>query len=111
MGTINSVPGTTLSDTPPFPYYNDAVYLDDGNAQAWTVPADVAFVIIHPDGDIWARADGTAAVPGADVTDGTAGVRIAGGTSFQLRAAYGQTISFIREDASTTIVNISCWKR
>jgi len=111
MGTINSVPGTTLSDTPPFPNYNDVVQLGTAAAESWTVPADVAFVIIHPDGDIWARSDGTASVPAGDVTDGTAGVRIAGGTSFQVRAAFGQTLSFIREDASTTTVNLNCWGR
>ena len=53
------------------PGYIDARALAAGVAESHTVPAGAKFVIFGSDGDFYARPNGTAAAPGADVTDGS----------------------------------------
>ena len=109
MTAISRVPGRLASDTPEFPRYNVVIYLDDGNAQAWTVPDDVKFVIISPTAACWANLTTTATVPAADSTDGTASFRIPANAALQVRVPAGGSLSFIREAASTMSISIGCW--
>jgi len=58
------------------PSPDDSVYTrilgTGGTAESFTVPAGANFVVFSADNDFYARYTGTAAVPSADVTDGTA---------------------------------------
>ena len=53
------------------PGHIDARALAANAAESHTVPAGAKFVIFGSDGDFYARPNGTAAVPGGDVTDGS----------------------------------------
>ena len=59
----------------PSDHVNDAV-LAAGVAKQYTVPASANWVAFSPDGDFYAKfgANPTAAIPAADVTDGTGSV-------------------------------------
>ncbi len=86
------------------PNYIDARVLAANAAETHTVPAGAAFVIFSSDGDFYARPNTAAAVPGADVTDGSASELnpviwdLAGVTSISLVAAAARivTLSFYR---------------
>jgi hypothetical protein len=54
----------------------DAVVLASGVAEAYTVPTGAHALAIIGDGAFYARPNGTAAVPAADVTDGTSSILI-----------------------------------
>lgn len=55
----------------PAPDHIDARVLAASVNEAHTVPTGANFVIFSADGDFYARPNSAAAVPGADVTDGT----------------------------------------
>lgn len=95
-----------------FPYWIDNIQLAGAGAETWTVPADVDYVIIVPNGGgVWANAQGAAAVPAGDVTDGTASAFIPQNTGAELVVDRGDVISFIRDGAATTNVNIWCYSK
>lgn len=54
------------------PTYVDAQVLAAGVAEVWTAPANTRFVIFSSNCNFHAKANAAAAVPAADVTDGTA---------------------------------------
>lgn len=54
------------------PLYIDARVLAAGVNETHTVPAGAEVVFFGRDGDFYARPNGAATVPAADVTDGTA---------------------------------------
>lgn len=58
--------------TLPFSNYVLTRVLAAGVAESFTVPAGAAVVVFSSNGDFYANARGTAAVPAADVTDGSA---------------------------------------
>lgn len=58
--------------TIPFSNYVLARVLAAGVAESITVPAGAAVVVFSATADFYANARGTAAVPAADVTDGSA---------------------------------------
>lgn len=107
MATLNKCPGITSFATPAFPRYNDAVVLGTAAAEDWVVPSGVGWVIIEPTGAVWANVLATAVVPTTEIADGSAPVRIS--TPFQVRVAYGETISFIREGGSSVTVSLACF--
>lgn len=55
----------------PAPDYIDARVLAANTNEDHTVPATAKYVIFSADGDFYAKPGGTAAVPAADVTNGT----------------------------------------
>ncbi len=54
------------------PTYVDARVLAPNAAETHTVPAGAKFVIFGSDGDFYAKPNASAAVPGTDLTDGSA---------------------------------------
>jgi hypothetical protein len=54
------------------PAHVNAAVLAAGTNESVTVPAGAAYVVFSAIGDFYARPGGTAAVPAADVTDGSA---------------------------------------
>lgn len=64
---------------PPLPLYVDSRVLAANTAETVTVPADADLVVItHDQPVMYARKGGTAAVPVADVSDGTSSFAIRG---------------------------------
>ncbi len=57
--------------TIPFSNYVLTRVLAANTAESFTVPAGAAVVVFSSNGDFYAKVGGTAAVPAADVTDGT----------------------------------------
>lgn len=107
---ITKVPSLVSSASPEFPEFNVVIELDDASAQSWTVPSNVGWVIISPDGAIWASTTATAVVPTADSTDGTAPFRIPANAAFQVGISAGKSLSLIREGGSAVLVSIGCWR-
>lgn len=73
--TINQA---TLESTLPPQYYNDARVLAANVAETVTVPTWAQVVILSPNialGEVWCNWNATAAIPAADVTDGSASFR------------------------------------
>lgn len=68
----NDVPSLNPSIIRSKPDYIDARVLAANVAEVWTAPANVRFVIFSGNCDFYARPNAAAAVPAADVTDGTA---------------------------------------
>lgn len=60
------------SNIRPTPTYVDARVLAAGVAEVWTAPANTRFVVFSGNCNFYAKANAAAAVPAADVTDGTA---------------------------------------
>lgn len=81
------------------PQWIDSRVLAANTAEAHTVPTDARFVVFSSDGDFYVRYNGTAAIPGADVTDGTSAeinptVRnLSGVTSISLIASATRVVS------------------
>lgn len=107
MASLNKAPTNLTSVSTDVPNWIDAVYLDDGNAHSYTVPSTAKHAIFSADDAVWFATAATAAVPTNDVTDGTGSLRVP--TSAQFNVAAGTTLSFIRENASTTIVSIGVY--
>jgi hypothetical protein len=61
--------------------YVDAKVLAAGVAETVTVPAGKSVALITPNADVWVKRTGSAAVPAADVADGTASTLIAAGVT------------------------------
>jgi hypothetical protein len=55
----------------PAPDYVKNLVLEAATNKAVTIPAGAKFAVFSSDGNFYARPDAAAAVPGADVTDGT----------------------------------------
>lgn len=68
----NDVPAVNSTIIRPKPDYVDARVLAANVAEVWTAPASVRFVIFSANCDFYARPNAAAAVPAADVADGTA---------------------------------------
>lgn len=83
----------------PAPDYVDVRVLAATTNEAHTVPTGAQFVIFSSDGDFFARPNATAAVPGADVTDGTGSElnptiwHLGGVTTINLIASSARTIT------------------
>lgn len=60
------------SNIRPAPTYIDARVLAAGVAEVWTAPASTRFVVFSSNCNFYAKANAAAAVPAADVTDGSA---------------------------------------
>lgn len=77
-------------------------------AETHTGPTGAAFVMVTPTVDAYVNLGGTAAVPAADVTDGTGSVLVPAGTSrlFSITPA-DATFSFIASAAG--IVQLEFW--
>lgn len=106
MATLRA-PSNLTSFSVPFPRYVDVIELDDANAQSWTVPDGVKFAVFSADGSVYARVGGTAAVPTADVTDGTGSLLIQSTAQFNVED--GGSVSFIRAGSSTVLISIGCY--
>jgi len=92
------------SNIRPAPSYVDARVLAAGVSEAHTMPSNTRFVIFSANCDFYAKSGGTAAVPAADVTDGS-------GSELNPAAWYFNTppsqIALI--SASTCIVTMSVY--
>lgn len=81
------------------PTYVDAAVLAADTAETFTCPTDANFVIFSSTGDFFAKYDGAATVPAADITDGTApelnpiARLMDGGTSISLIASAATTVT------------------
>lgn len=86
---------------PPLALYSDARVLAANTAETVTVPAAAAFAFFSCTEDFYAKRNGTAAVPSADVADGTAAE-----LNPTARAVTpGDTISVISESAAILTVS------
>ena len=65
------IPAKFASNIRPAPTYVDARVLAAGVAEVWTAPANARIVIFSANCDFYAAPNAAAAVPAADVTDGT----------------------------------------
>lgn len=84
----------------PFGDYNNARVLAANTAEDITVPTGAKWAIFSANGDFYARVGGTATVPAADVTDGTASM-----LNPTLRNVEGvTTISVIASEARVVVV-------
>ncbi len=74
MNTLTLRPGADAEETfaRSKPDYVDARVLAAGTEQTHTKPSGANFCLFSCDGDFYARPDATAAVPGGNVTDGSA---------------------------------------
>lgn len=108
MPVTQHVPSEVYGSSPAFPRWIDNIELDDASANSYTVPAGAAWVIWTSDGAVWARVSGTAAVPTADVTDGTGSMYVAAGLQIRLEA--GSTLSVIRAGSSTVLLSFGVYK-
>lgn len=106
MATLKA-PTNLTSLSVPFPRYVDVIELDDANAQTWTVPDGVKFALFSTDGSVYARVGGTAAVPTADIVDGTGSLLISSTAQFSVED--GGSVSLIRAGSSTVLVSIGCY--
>ena len=107
MATLNKVPGVTYAGTPAFSRYNDAIVLGTAAAVSWTAPDQCSWVIIEPTDAVWGNLLGTAVVPVANVTDGSASQRMS--TPYQIRIAAGEVLSLIRAGSSSVTVSIAVY--
>jgi len=88
------------------PMYTNTMVLAANTAESITVPAGAQFVILNGNVDYWADFVTTAAIPAADVTDGSSPVLINAINVFSLEGA--TTISVI--SASTCLATASFYK-
>lgn len=66
------VPAKYPTNIRPAPTYTDARVLAANVAEVWTAPANARIVLFSSNCDFYANANAAAAVPAADVSDGTA---------------------------------------
>jgi hypothetical protein len=85
----------------------DALVLGADTAESYTVPANVNHILVVPTAAVWYRVTSTAAVPAADITDGSSPVYIAAGQRVGLGVSAGMVLSFIRVAGAATTVTIS----
>ena len=88
---------------PPMTSWVDNRVLAAGVAETVTVPANCDFIIFGSNAIFYLRYGGTAAIPGADVTDGT-GVEVQPAARMVVPAA---TFSLIAP--ANTIVSLACY--
>jgi hypothetical protein len=87
----------------PLSGYVDAVVLTATVNTNYTVPANVRMIVLSATADFYAKSGGTAAIPGASVTNGS-GSEL---NPVALRVSPGDVIGFI--SASNAIITLSCW--
>lgn len=73
----------------------------------YTVPAATGAVILSTNAAIWVKLGGTAAVPAADVTDGSGSILISAGRERIFAVSPGQVIGIV-SDSGTAKVSIEC---
>lgn len=89
----------------PLPTHIDAMSLGVATAENYTVPTNAKYLVLSATGDFYVRSSGTAAVPAAEITDGSGsdlnpvGYVVDG----------GETLSFISPAA--TVVTIAAYKK
>jgi len=84
-----------FQDIPPFSTWTDAKVLEANVAETYTVPTGCYLLVFNAPGGFWVRKGGTAAIPAADVTDGTAPVY----NPASRLVTPGDQLSFIADDA------------
>ena len=84
--------------SPRAPSYIDARFLAATTNEAHTIPTGARIVVFSAEADFWARPDATAAIPSADVTDGSgsqlnpANWNIEANTTINVISATAQTV-------------------
>lgn len=90
--------------------YNDARVLAASAAEVYTVPAGISFLVLTTSGsDIWVKPGGAAAIPAADVSDGTASILIPAGVSRIVDVGHVATVGLIA--ALPCAVSIECYQK
>lgn len=104
-----------LSQIPDFPNWIDAIVLNAGTAESYSIPEDARALFVVPvkddgtAGTVIGSVTGTAAEETADTTDGTAsGFPIVGPYIFAVPS--GGTLSLIRAGADQVTVYIGVYK-
>ena len=105
---IKSMPMTTYGSLPGFPAWIDNVLLDDAAAHSYVAPEGCNAVFVVANGASWGSITGTAAVPVADIADGTGALYLPSG--IQIKLDEGETLSLIRAGSSTVTVSIGVYK-
>jgi len=101
---IYAVPSQVSSATPHVTNLVDVVYIHDANNHAYTIPAETKWVTITFNSPVWMRYNAAAAVPGADITDGTGSMYLP--SSYSITVTPGKTLNFVRAAAVATIVSV-----
>ena len=101
MALTQTVPAAFYQGIIPFPLWVDAVVLGGAGAESYTVPASASFCLITCNAPVYGCISGTAVVPVAGTTDGTASFYIAAGTQVKLDS--GDTLSLIRASAAAVV--------
>lgn len=91
------------SESIELPKYVDAKVLAAGVSETYTVPTNASWWILSADGGFYIKRAATAAVPAADVTDGTAAFYVPAGV--QCRVPGGATVAVI--SAANRVITIA----
>lgn len=101
---ILAVPSQLSAVTPHATSLVDVVYINDAANHAYTIPAETKWVTITFNSPVWFRYNAAAAVPGADITDGTGSTYLP--SSYSVLVTPGKTLNFVRAAAVATIVSV-----
>ena len=111
MPVNQASPHGAYNSAVPFPEWVDVMYLEDGTADTYVVPAAAGFCVITANLPFWGRivtGEDAASVPTDEVADGTGSFYIAAG--IQCKLGSGKSLSMIRGTAAATIVTIGVYR-
>ena len=97
-------------NVPIYSKYIDARVLAQNVAEGHTIPSGATTVFITATAALWINLAGTAAVPSADVTDGSSATLIPAGVVKKLLTAGATTLSMITDDSSGAKVSLEFYK-
>lgn len=99
------VPAKVWSESVDLPKYVDAKVLAANTSETYTIPDKAVWALITADGGFYIDYGATAAIPAADITDGTSSFYIPTGT--QVRVPAGVQVAVI--SSATRVITIACY--
>lgn len=110
MATKLGAPSLVSGDTLSFPLWIDTRNFAAAVAETYTVPAGVNLIrFVATGAGFWVNGNGAAAVPAADITDGTSSAFIPNGSSVNLKVWTGLAISILPDAAAACNLNMWCY--
>ena len=99
------VPAKVWSESVDLPKYTDAKVLAANVSETYTIPTNAVWALITADGGFYIDYGASAAIPAADITDGTSAFYIPTGT--QVRVPGGVQIALI--SSANRVVTIASY--